>query len=119
MVTIAGVARAENIHVVSNIPELGSWDAAKSTEAMHNLKPAGTTIQFKFPKRNGRAARTCGRTFGAARPSRHTHQLSLEPQRGPATGPRDAHDDQLAWHPHASGGYPPIDLHHQIRGQRS
>ncbi|MEO3859062.1 alpha-amylase family glycosyl hydrolase [Acrocarpospora sp. B8E8] len=53
----------ENIHVVGNIPELGSWDAAKSTEAMHNPNypewflpvsvPAGTTIQFKFLKKNG------------------------------------------------------------------
>ncbi len=53
----------ENIHIVGNIPELGSWDVNQSTEAMHNPNypvwflpvsvPAGTTIQFKFLRKNG------------------------------------------------------------------
>ncbi|MEV0587476.1 alpha-amylase family glycosyl hydrolase [Nonomuraea sp. NPDC050310] len=50
-----------NVHVVGNIPELGSWDAAKAPEAMLNPNhpvwflpvsvPAGTTVQFKFIKK--------------------------------------------------------------------
>lgn len=53
----------ENIYVVGSIPELGSWDPSKSTEAMHCPAypewylpvsvPAGTTFEFKFIKKDG------------------------------------------------------------------
>lgn len=52
----------DNIYVVGNIPELGSWDTSKSTEAMlcPNYPewylpvsvPANTTFQFKFIKKD-------------------------------------------------------------------
>ncbi|MGG1633731.1 alpha-amylase family glycosyl hydrolase [Paenibacillus sp. NRS-1760] len=52
----------QNIHIVGSIPELGSWDAAKSTEAMMNPNypvwflpvsvPKGTTFEFKFIKKD-------------------------------------------------------------------
>jgi len=52
----------ENIYIVGNIPELGSWDPNRSTEAMLNPNypywflpvsvPANTTIEFKFIKRD-------------------------------------------------------------------
>jgi len=53
----------ENVHVVGNIPELGSWDPAKAPEAMMNPNypewflpvsvPLNTALQFKFVKKNG------------------------------------------------------------------
>ena len=52
----------ENIYIVGNIPELGSWDPNHCTEAMLNPNypewflpvsvPAGTTIEFKFIKKD-------------------------------------------------------------------
>lgn len=52
----------ENVYIVGNIPELGSWDANKCTEAMLNPNhpewflpvsvPAGTQIEFKFIKKD-------------------------------------------------------------------
>ncbi|WP_026477531.1 alpha-amylase family glycosyl hydrolase [Alkaliphilus transvaalensis] len=52
----------ENIHVVGNIPELGSWNPDLSTEAMMNPHhpewflpvsiPRGTTFEFKFIKKD-------------------------------------------------------------------
>lgn len=52
----------ENIYVVGSIPELGSWDTSKSTEAMlcpgypewylPVSVPAGTTFEFKFIKKD-------------------------------------------------------------------
>ncbi|QGG56752.1 alpha-amylase family glycosyl hydrolase [Paenibacillus sp. B01] len=52
----------QNIHLVGSIAELGSWDAAKSTEAMMNPNypvwflpvsvPKGATFQFKFVKKD-------------------------------------------------------------------
>lgn len=52
----------ENIYIVGSIPELGSWDPKKSTEAMINPEyphwflhvsvPAGTTFEFKFIKKD-------------------------------------------------------------------
>lgn len=52
----------ENIYVVGSIPELGSWDISKSTEAMlcpgypewylPVSVPAGTTFEFKFIKKD-------------------------------------------------------------------
>jgi len=52
----------ENIYIVGNLPELGSWDPAKSTEAMLNPNypqwflpvsvPVNTTFQFKFIKKD-------------------------------------------------------------------
>lgn len=48
----------QNVYVVGSIPELGSWDAARSSEAFLNPNypewflpvsvPAGSTFQFKF-----------------------------------------------------------------------
>ncbi|GIP15895.1 putative cyclomaltodextrin glucanotransferase [Paenibacillus montaniterrae] len=59
----ASTVYGQNIHIVGNIPELGSWDPAKSTEAMLNPDypiwflpvsvPKGTTIEFKFIKKDG------------------------------------------------------------------
>lgn len=53
----------QNIHVVGSLPELGSWDPAKSSEAMLNPNypewflpvsvPRATTFQFKFIKKDG------------------------------------------------------------------
>ena len=52
----------ETIHIVGSIPELGSWDTNKCTEAMmcpnypewflHVSVPAGTTFSFKFIKKD-------------------------------------------------------------------
>jgi len=52
----------ENIYIVGNIPELGSWDPDYCTEAMLNPNyphwflpvsvPAGTTIEFKFIRKD-------------------------------------------------------------------
>lgn len=52
----------ENIYIVGNVPELGSWDPDKCTEALLNPNypewflpvsvPAGTEIQFKFIKKD-------------------------------------------------------------------
>ena len=52
----------ENIYIVGNVPELGSWDADKCTEAMMCPNypewylpvsvPAGTTIEYKFIKKD-------------------------------------------------------------------
>ena len=52
----------ENVYIVGNIPELGNWDADECTEAMLNPEypewylpvsvPAGTTIEFKFIKKD-------------------------------------------------------------------
>ncbi|HTG68539.1 MAG TPA: alpha-amylase family glycosyl hydrolase [Candidatus Udaeobacter sp.] len=52
----------QNIHIVGSIPELGSWNPAKSTEAMMNPNypvwflpvsvPKGTTFEFKFIKKD-------------------------------------------------------------------
>lgn len=52
----------ENIYIVGNVPELGNWDPDKCTEAMLNPNypdwflsvsvPAGTTIEFKFIKKD-------------------------------------------------------------------
>lgn len=52
----------ENIYIVGNIPELGSWDPNHCTEAMLNPNypewflpvsvPAGTEIEFKFIKKD-------------------------------------------------------------------
>jgi glycosidase len=59
----ASTVFGENVYVVGNIPELGNWDPAKSTEAMVNPNypdwflpvsvPRGTSFQFKFVKKNG------------------------------------------------------------------
>lgn len=53
----------QNIHIVGSIPELGSWDPAKSTEAMLTPNypvwflpvsvPKGTAFEFKFIKKDG------------------------------------------------------------------
>ncbi|WP_231637316.1 carbohydrate-binding module family 20 domain-containing protein [Paenibacillus sp. FJAT-27812] len=58
----ATTAVGQNIHIVGSIPELGSWDPAKSTEAMLNPNypvwflpvsvPKGTTFEFKFIKKD-------------------------------------------------------------------
>jgi glycosidase len=58
----------ENIYIAGNLPELGSWDPAKSTEAMLNPSypdwflpvsvPKSTTFQFKFIKKNAAGAVT-------------------------------------------------------------
>lgn len=52
----------ENIYIVGNVPELGSWNVDECTEAMLNpgypewylpvSVPAGTTIEFKFIKKD-------------------------------------------------------------------
>ena len=52
----------ENIYIVGNIPELGNWDPDNCTEAMLNPNypewflsvsvPVGTTIEFKFIKKD-------------------------------------------------------------------
>lgn len=58
----ANTQMGENIHIVGSIPELGSWDPNKSTEAMlcpnypewflHVSVPANTTFEFKFIKKD-------------------------------------------------------------------
>ena len=58
----ANIAMGENIYIVGNIPELGSWDPDNCTEAMLNPNypewflpvsvPAGTQIEFKFIKKD-------------------------------------------------------------------
>lgn len=58
----ANTAMGENIYIVGNIPELGSWDPNNCTEAMLNPNypewflpvsvPAGTQIEFKFIKKD-------------------------------------------------------------------
>ena len=58
----ANTAVGENIYIVGNIPELGSWDPDNCTEAMLNPNypewflpvsvPAGTQIEFKFIKKD-------------------------------------------------------------------
>lgn len=58
----ANTAMGENIYIVGNIPELGSWDPDNCTEAMLNPNypewflpvsvPAGTQIEFKFIKKD-------------------------------------------------------------------
>lgn len=55
----ANTAMGENIYIVGNIPELGSWDPNNCTEAMLNPNypewflpvsvPAGTQIELKLP----------------------------------------------------------------------
>ena len=52
----------ENIYIVGNVPELGSWNVDECTEAMLNpgypewylpvSVPANTTIEFKFIKKD-------------------------------------------------------------------
>ncbi|PZR96609.1 MAG: alpha-amylase [Candidatus Chloroheliales bacterium] len=59
----ATTTTGQNIYVVGNIYELGNWDATKPYVAFWNPSypnwylpvsvPAGTTIQFKFVKRDG------------------------------------------------------------------
>lgn len=58
----AGTSFGQNVHVVGNLPELGSWDPAKAPEAMMNPNypewflpvsvPKGTQFQFKFIKKD-------------------------------------------------------------------
>ncbi|HZG56705.1 alpha-amylase family glycosyl hydrolase [Paenibacillus sp.] len=58
----ANTVFGENVHIVGSLPELGSWDPAKSTEAMMTPNypewflpvsvPAGTTFEFKFIKKD-------------------------------------------------------------------
>lgn len=58
----AETSYGENIYIVGNVPELGSWDPDKCTEALLNPNypewflpvsvPAGTEIQFKFIKKD-------------------------------------------------------------------
>lgn len=58
----ANTAMGENIYIVGNIPELGSWDPDNCTEAMLNPNypewflpvsvPAGAQIEFKFIKKD-------------------------------------------------------------------
>jgi glycosidase len=53
----------QNVHVVGNLPELGSWDPAKAPEAMLNPNypewflpvsvPKATQFEFKFIKKDG------------------------------------------------------------------
>lgn len=53
----------QNVHVVGSIPELGSWDPARASEAMLNPNypewflpvgvPKSTSFQFKFIKKDG------------------------------------------------------------------
>lgn len=64
----ANTAMGENIYIVGNIPELGSWDPNNCTEAMLNPNypewflpvsvPAGTQIEFKFIKKDATGAVT-------------------------------------------------------------
>jgi len=64
----ANTAMGENIYIVGNIPELGSWDPDNCTEAMLNPNypewflpvsvPAGTQIEFKFIKKDATGAVT-------------------------------------------------------------
>jgi hypothetical protein len=70
----------ENIYVVGSIPELGSWDPTKSSEAMLNPNypqwflpisvPVNTTFQFKFIKKDASGTVTWetggNRTFTSA-----------------------------------------------------
>ncbi|MBB6636037.1 alpha-amylase family glycosyl hydrolase [Cohnella thailandensis] len=59
----ASTALGQNIYVVGSIPELGSWDPAKASEAFLNPNypewflpvsvPKGTTFQYKFIKKDG------------------------------------------------------------------
>ena len=58
----ANTTMRENIYIVGNIPELGSWEPNNCTEAMLNPNypewflpvsvPAGTQIEFKFIKKD-------------------------------------------------------------------
>lgn len=58
----ADTVMGENIYIVGNVPELGSWNPDNCTEAMLNPNypewflpvsvPAGTTIEFKFIKKD-------------------------------------------------------------------
>ena len=58
----AGTVIGENVYVVGSIPELGSWDPAKASEAMMNPNypqwflpvsvPKATQFQFKFIKKD-------------------------------------------------------------------
>ena len=58
----ANTTMGENIYIVGNIPELGSWEPNNCTEAMLNPNypewflpvsvPAGTQIEFKFIKKD-------------------------------------------------------------------
>ena len=58
----ASTTMGENIYIVGNIPELGSWEPNNCTEAMLNPNypewflpvsiPAGTQIEFKFIKKD-------------------------------------------------------------------
>jgi len=62
----ASTSPGANVHIVGNIPELGSWDPAKSTEAMLNPKypqwflpvsvPRGATFSFKFVRKDSSGA---------------------------------------------------------------
>jgi len=59
----ASTTLGQNIYVVGSIPELGSWDPAKASEAFLNPNypewflpvsvPKGTTFQYKFIKKDG------------------------------------------------------------------
>jgi glycosidase len=59
----ATTVMGQNVHVVGNLPELGGWDPAKSSEAMMNPNypvwflpvsvPRNTTFEFKFIKKDG------------------------------------------------------------------
>ena len=59
----ASTVVGQNVYVVGSIPELGSWDPAKASEAMMNPNypvwflpvsvPKNTTFQFKFIKKDG------------------------------------------------------------------
>lgn len=66
VVNNATTAFGENVYLAGNVPELGSWDANKAIGPMYNQVmyayptwyfdvsvPAGTTIQYKFLKKNG------------------------------------------------------------------
>ncbi|MED4014466.1 alpha-amylase family glycosyl hydrolase [Sutcliffiella cohnii] len=58
----------ETIHIVGNVPELGSWDPDKSTEALLNPEhpywflpvslPINRTIEYKFIKKNAQGVVT-------------------------------------------------------------
>ena len=59
----------ENIYIVGNIPELGNWNPDNCTESMLNPNypewflpvsvPSGTTIEFKFIKKDALGNITC------------------------------------------------------------
>lgn len=66
VVNNASTVSGQNVYLVGSAPELGSWDASKAIGAMYNQVvykypswyydvsvPAGTTIEYKFIKKNG------------------------------------------------------------------